>query len=108
MNKVEALKKQLAVEQARVTKAAKALQAAEWSVLFLEGEIRHAESDTPLRIGHDGTMVPVRCPTCGEDVSTERLFSQHFVIPDWRYPSIGNCPKRPQNPVSKEQFRYPI
>jgi len=34
------------------------------------------------------------CSGCGEKLLTEKDFAQHYVIPDERYPNLGNCPNR--------------
>lgn len=69
----------------------------------LEGKLRRAREELD-RLNHDrehalsDTQVnpnePARCTGCGADVSTERLFSEHYVIPDPMVYNVGNCPNK--------------
>ncbi len=56
---------------------------------YLEGRIKLASSDQ-LVAAPDAP--PATCGQCGADVRTERLFSEHFVIPNPQYPNLGDCP----------------
>ena len=89
MNKIEALDHQLDKAKKRVEDLRRDLGYAERSITSIEGHLRHANSETPVRAAG-----PTFCDTCGADVSTERLFSLHYVIPDYRYANLGNCPHR--------------
>jgi hypothetical protein len=90
MNKFEAIARQreqvvddLREAQQRVTSCEEHLEHLDWAT-------RHAWSEQS--ISADGS--PTYCSRCGADVSTERLFSLHFEIPDWRYYNLGHCPER--------------
>lgn len=89
MNKIEAIdwrKERMLTEigklEAELSRARKELER-------LERDRKHALSDTLVSV-----VEPARCSGCGEDVSTERLFSLHYVIPDPRFYNLGNCPNK--------------
>lgn len=88
MNRIEALRRKIADEESRIVAQRYALELSERTLRHLEFQLTHAQSDTPVG---DGTT---RCSGCGEDVSTEAKFSQHYVIPDYRLANIGHCPNK--------------
>lgn len=83
MNKIEALESNLADAHGD-------LERAQRQVTYLTERLDLARSDQP--VSADGS--PTHCGGCGADVSTERLFSEHYVIPDRRLTNIGHCPTR--------------
>lgn len=34
------------------------------------------------------------CSFCGEPLPTEGAFARHFVVTDYRYPNLGECPAK--------------
>lgn len=55
---------------------------------FLTGEEMRRLATIPFpRAGEIGA-----CGGCGEEIANELDFARHFIIPDMRYPGLGNCP----------------
>lgn len=82
MNKIEALERQLAEATARFESVQKQLAR-------INAMLKHAKSDQRVKADEDA-----QCARCGADVSTELLFSLHYVIPDYRLENVGNCPEK--------------
>lgn len=89
MNRIQALEIQKSKAEEIRDEAIKALEKAGRRVARVNSEIMHAQSETVV-----STVMDVTCSECGADVRTERLFSEHYVIPDWRYANLGNCPNK--------------
>jgi DNA repair exonuclease SbcCD ATPase subunit len=89
MNRLEALQHQLGVNAEDIVRATRALEFAQRRKKSLEEQLVHATSETPVFSDRNAT-----CKTCGADVRTEALFTAHYVITDWRYPNLGECPTK--------------
>lgn len=89
MNKLDAIEWQRARALDNLKEARRTVARYEEVLTRLAAAERHARSEQTVNV--DG---PTMCPTCGEDVSTERLFSLHFTIPDPRYYNLGSCPHK--------------
>lgn len=83
MNKIEAIDLRLNEVRAQL----KRLRFAEH---VLEAARAHALSGAS--VSADGS--PTLCTGCGADVSTERQFSEHYVIPNPNLYNLGHCPTR--------------
>jgi hypothetical protein len=88
MNKIEAIQRQREQADKELADARRAVEVAESWLRRLKEAEQHALSDTLVAPGGE----PAACTGCGADVHTERLFSEHYVIPDWRYYNLGYCP----------------
>lgn len=88
MNKIQAIEHQQAHTAAELAEARRRVESLETHMRHLDEVKAYASSDAPVGNG------VVTCSGCGADVSTERLFSEHYVIPDPRYYNLGNCPNR--------------
>ena len=97
MNKIEALKRILATNQADVDRFEKLLAEAKRHLQHTEAQLLNAQSQRSVK--HDGS--PTFCNKCGADVSTELAFSLHYVIDDPRYPNLGHCPDRVSPPIDQ-------
>lgn len=95
MNKIEAIDWQRAQIQARVEELGKEIARLVERDNHLEAQRRYSLSDAKTRV--EGSM---SCTGCGADVSTERLFSEHFVIPDPQYYNLGYCPNKAASPTT--------
>lgn len=89
MNKIEAIDWQKQRMLAEIAELEASLLRMRKEVQRLDDARQHALSDTLVSV-----VEPARCSGCGEDVSTERLFSEHFIISDPRYYNLGYCPNK--------------
>lgn len=89
MNKIEAIDWQKGRVDDEIADLENRLRQAHKTLRRLNEAREHALSDTLVSV-----VEPARCSGCGADVSTERLFSEHFVIPDPRYYNLGHCPNK--------------
>lgn len=89
MNKIEAIDWQKDRVRNEIYELEDRLRRARSELERLDRATEHALSETLVSV-----VEPARCSGCGEDVSTERLFSLHYVIPDPRFFNLGNCPNK--------------
>lgn len=87
MKKIEAIHWQRRRALTTISELEGKLRRAREELRRLDAAVEHALSDTPVNPNE-----PARCCGCGEDVSTEALFSAHFDIPDPRFYNVGDCP----------------
>jgi hypothetical protein len=48
----------------------------------------------------------ISCDRCRTEFGTEADFAKHYLVPDERYPNLGNCPTRYTKPPPEEALDY--